>query len=115
MEPAYPHLFSPVSIGSVTLNNGKTAHTSLPGHLKSRGVRLLTCCRVVKIDEKGVSCKQKDSDMLYLPADTVVLAVGDVPDASLYESLQNDGFELYNGGVIIPNAVYEGYTAGCRI
>ena len=50
----------------------------------------------------------------------MVLAVGDVPDASLYESLKDDGFELYNigdanGGGIIPNAVYEGYTVGCAI
>ena len=49
-----------------------------------------------------------------------MLAVGDVPEDSLYQSLKDDGIEIYsigdaNGGGIIPNAVYEGYTVGCRL
>ena len=101
-------------------NTGKTAQTILLGHLKARGVTLKTGCRVEKITEKGVTCTLKDGGRRLLGADTVVLATGDPPDASLYESLKNDGFELYNigdsnGGGIIPNAVYEGYTVGCRI
>ncbi len=105
---------------SLAENTGKTAQTILLGHLKSRGVKLLTGCRVERIGETEVVCRQKDGGELTLPADTVVLAVGDVPDASLYESLKDDGIELYNigdanGGGIIPSAVYEGYTVGCAI
>ncbi len=101
-------------------NTGKTAQTILLGHLKARGVRLLTGCRVEKIDENGVTCLPKTGSSLFLPADTVVLAVGDAPDAGLYEALKNDISELYligdaNGGGIIPNAVYEGYTVGCAL
>ena len=101
-------------------NTGKTAQTILLGHLKARGVTMLTGCRVEQITEKGVTCTMKNGGMRLLAADTVVLAVGDVPDASLYESLKDDGIELYNigdanGGGIIPNAVYEGYTVGCRL
>ena len=101
-------------------NTGKTAQTILLGHLKSRGVRLLTGCRVERIDENGVLCRSRNGDALRLPADTVVLAVGDAPETDLYESLKHDGFELYNvgdanGGGILPNAVYEGYTVGCRL
>lgn len=101
-------------------NTGKTAQTILLGHLKSRGVRLMTGCRVEQIDEANVICRQKDGDTITLPSDTVVLAVGDVPNDSLYQSLKDDGIELYNigdanGGGIIPNAVYDGYTVGCRI
>ena len=101
-------------------NTGKTAQTILLGHLKARGVTMLTGCRVEQITEKGVTCTMKNGGMRLLAADTVVLAVGDVPDASLYESLKDDGIELYNigdanGGGIIPNAVYEGYSVGCRI
>ncbi len=101
-------------------NTGKTAQTILLGHLKARGVRLMTGCRVEKITVTTVFCRQKDGCAVTLPADSVVLAVGDVPEDSLYQSLKNDGIELYNigdanGGGIIPNAVYDGYTVGCRI
>ena len=101
-------------------NTGKTAQTILLGHLKSRGVKLLTGCRVERIDKDRVICKTNGGEELSIPADSVVLAVGDVPDAALFDSLKDDGFELYNigdsnGGGIIPNAVYEGYTVGCRI
>ena len=42
------------------------------------------------------------------------------PDATLYEALQGKVKELYNigdsnGGAILPNAVYEGYTVGNQI
>jgi NADPH-dependent 2,4-dienoyl-CoA reductase/sulfur reductase-like enzyme len=101
-------------------NTGKTAQTILLGHLKARGVKTFTGCRVKKIDPAGVRCTGKDGASLFLPADTVVLATGDAPDPALYESLKNDVGELYligdaNGGGIIPNAVYEGYTAGNQI
>ncbi len=101
-------------------NTGKTAQTILLGHLKARGVKMLTGCRVEKITEAGVTCTMRDGGTRLLAADTVVLATGDPPDASLYESLKNDGLELYNigdanGGGIIPNAVYEGYTVGCSV
>ena len=50
----------------------------------------------------------------------MVLAIGDKPDPSLYESLQGEVPELYNigdsnGGGIIPQATYEGYTVGCKL
>ena len=101
-------------------NTGKTAQTILLGHLKARGVTMLTGCRVEKISEAGVTCTMRNGGTRQLIADTVVLATGDVPDATLYESLKNDGIELYNigdanGGGIIPNAVYDGYTVGCSI
>ncbi len=101
-------------------NTGKTAQTILLGHLKSRGVRLIPGCRVEKLADGGVACTLKNGETRFLPADTVVLAVGDVPDASLYESLKDDVKEIYNvgdsaGGGIIPTAVFEGYTVGCRL
>ncbi|MBR4745055.1 MAG: FAD-dependent oxidoreductase [Oscillospiraceae bacterium] len=107
-------------LGELASNTGKTAQTILIGHLKSRGVKLLTGCRVERIDEACVLCKKKDGEEFTVPADTVVLAVGDVPETSLFDSLKDDGLELYNigdanGGGIIPNAVYEGYTVGCKI
>ena len=49
-----------------------------------------------------------------------VLEIGNRPDTSLYDSLKDEVKEIYNigdsnGGGIIPNAVYEGYTVGNKI
>lgn len=101
-------------------NTGKTAQTILLGHLKGRGVKLLTGCRVEKITSDSVIYKNKNGAESSAKADSVVLAVGDKPDASLYESLKDEIAEIYNigdsnGGGIIPNAVYEGYTVGNKI
>ena len=98
-------------------NTGKTAQTVLLGHLKGHGVKLLTGCRVEKITADSVIYKDKNGNSASVKADTVVLAIGDKPDASLYEQLKDKVPEIYNigdsnGGGIIPTAVYEGYTTG---
>lgn len=104
----------------VAANTGKTAQTILLGHLKGNGVRLFTESRVKKITSDSVIYKDKTGKENSLRADTVVLAIGDRPNNSLYESLKDSFEEIYNigdsnGGGIIPNAVYEGYTVGNKI
>lgn len=101
-------------------NTGKTDQTILLGHLKGYSVKLLTECRVEKITADEVVYKAKDGKKAAVKADTVVLAIGDKPDSSLYDSLKDEVKEIYNigdsnGGGIIPNAVYEGYTVGNMI
>lgn len=101
-------------------NTGKTDQTILLGHLKGYGVKLLTECRVEKITADEVLYKAKDGNVTALKADTVVLAIGDKPNTALYDSLKDEVKEIYNigdsnGGGIIPNAVYEGYTVGNQI
>lgn len=101
-------------------NTGKTDQTILLGHLKGHKVTLLTESRTEKISESGVVCKTKDGKTASIPADTVVLAIGGRPETSLYDSLKDEVKEIYNigdsnGGGIIPNAVYEGYTVGNKI
>ncbi len=101
-------------------NTGKTAQTVLLGHLKGHGVNMLTGCRVEKITPDKVFYKDKNGNTSSLKADTVVLAIGTKPDISLYESLKDEIKEIYNigdsnGGGIIPNAVYEGYTVGNKL
>ncbi len=98
-------------------NTGKTAQTILLGHLEGNHVDILTECRVERITATDVIYKTKDGKSKSVKADTVVVAIGTRPDASLYESLKNEVKEIYNigdsnGGGIIPNAVYEGYTVG---
>ena len=101
-------------------NTGKTDQTILLGHLKGHKVGLFTECKVEKISETDVVYKTKNGKTNTLKADTVVLAVGGKPETELYESLKEEIKEIYNigdsnGGGIIPNAVYEGYTIGNKI
>ena len=107
-------------LDSLAANTGKTARTIMFGHLKAYGVRLLTECKVEKITPDSVVYSDKNGKRFSVKADTVVLAVGDKPETSLFDSLTGKVPELYNigdsnGGGIIPNAVYEGYTVGNRI
>ena len=101
-------------------NTGKTAQTILLGHLKGNGVKLLPESRVEKITATEVVYKSKDGKTNSVKADTVVLAIGNRPDTALYDSLKEEVKEIYNigdsnGGGIIPNAVYDGYTVGNKI
>ena len=101
-------------------NTGKTAQTILIGHLKGYKVRALTGCRAKSITADSVICTDESGKEITLKADTVVMAIGERPDASLYEELKDILPELYNicdsnGGGILPAAVYEGYTVGNKI
>ena len=101
-------------------NTGKTAQTILVGHLEHSGAKLLTGCSVEKITPSEVVYKNKDGAIASIKADTVVTAIGNRPKTELYDSLKDEIDEIYNigdsnGGGIIPNAVYDGYTVGCKI
>ena len=101
-------------------NTGKTDQTILMGHLKGYKVGMLTESQVKQISEKGVVYKAKDGKVKSISCDTVVLAVGGRPETTLYDSLKDAVKEIYNigdsnGGGIIPNAVYDGYTVGNKI
>ncbi|MBQ3087977.1 MAG: FAD-dependent oxidoreductase [Clostridia bacterium] len=107
-------------LDSLAANTGKTAQTVLLGHLKGLGVKMLTQCRVRSINNDSVVYVDKNGNKRELIADTVVVAIGNKPDAALYESLKDCVSEIYNigdsnGGGIIPNAVYDGYTVGNKI
>ncbi|MBR4728338.1 MAG: FAD-dependent oxidoreductase [Clostridia bacterium] len=105
---------------TLAANTGKTAQTILLGHLKGLGVRLMTGARAESITADAVQCRTAAGDTVVLRADTVVLAVGERPEASLYEALKDAHPAVYNigdsnGGGILPTAVYEGYTVGCSL
>ena len=90
------------------------------GHLKGFGVKILTEHKALRITDSAVVCADKAGREITLPAETVVMAIGERPDASLYEQLKDELPEVYNigdsnGGGILPAAVYEGYTVGCAI
>lgn len=101
-------------------NTGKTARTILMGHLKAYKVRLLPLTKAKKITGKEVICEDADGKTVTLKADTVVIAIGERPEATLYEELKDICPEIYNigdsnGGGNLPQAVYEGFTVGCKI
>ena len=101
-------------------NTGKTDQTILMGHLKGYKVQLLTESKVEKITATDVIYKTKDGKTNSVKCDTVVLAIGGRPETTLYDSLKDEVPEIYNigdsnGGGIIPNAVYDGYTVGNKI
>ena len=101
-------------------NTGKTSQTILLGHLKDNGVKLIAESRVEKVTATEIVYKSKDGKINSVKADTVVVAIGNRPDTGLYDSLKDEVKEIYNigdsnGGGIIPNAVYEGYTVGNKI
>ncbi len=106
--------------GALAGNTGKTAQTILIGHLKGNRVKILTESVVEKITASDVIYKSNDGKINTIKADTIVVAIGTKAENSLYESLKNEVKEIYNigdsnGGGIIPNAVYEGYTVGNQI
>ena len=105
---------------TLAANTGKTAQTILLGHLKGCKVRILTQCRAQRITADSVICTDSDGKEFAVKADTVVMAIGERPDSSLYDSLKDEVKEIYNigdsnGGGILPSAVYEGYTVGNTI
>ena len=98
----------------------KVTRTVVLGHLKAYGVTLLTSCRCQEILEKTVLVQDNEGKIQELPADTVIIAVGDRPDSSLYDQLQGKVAELYNigdsaGAGQIAAAVRQGYYTGLNI
>lgn len=104
-------------LDSLAGNTGKTAQTILLGHLKGHNVKMYTGSKVEKISASEVTVRNNDGKAFVLPADTVVFAVGNKAETSLYDFLKDEIAEIYNigdsnGTGIIPDAVYEGYTVG---
>ena len=94
--------------------------TIVLGHLKGLGVELLTSTKCQEIGENSVVAAGKDGEKREIKADTVVIAVGDRPDASLYEELEGKVAELYNSGDSagagnIANAVNHGYYCALKL
>ena len=95
------------------------SRTILIGHLKGLGVKLLTSCNCKEITEDTVVC-ELDGRELRIPAETVIAAVGDRPNDSLYQELRGKVEELYNVGDSacpdsIAAAVSQGYYCGRNI
>lgn len=96
------------------------ARTILMGHLKGLNVELYTSCRCQEITDTSVTYLDADGQAHTIPADTVIAAVGDRADASLYEELKGKIDEVYNvGDSVQPDsiaaAVSQGYYCGLSL
>jgi 2,4-dienoyl-CoA reductase-like NADH-dependent reductase (Old Yellow Enzyme family)/NADPH-dependent 2,4-dienoyl-CoA reductase/sulfur reductase-like enzyme len=87
-------------------------------------VVMLTDCPLMEVAEHGIyiKCNTKlEMDLLYIKTDTVVLAVGVVPDSGLAEELRQKGIEAeVIGDCAGPErsaleAIREGYEVGIRL
>ena len=82
-------------------------------------VNVLTSTKLKEVSEQGVIVEGKDGDQK-IKADTVVLALGFKPGASMLDELKNTGKEVYQIGdakqaKTIYNAIWEGYEAANRL
>jgi pyruvate/2-oxoglutarate dehydrogenase complex dihydrolipoamide dehydrogenase (E3) component len=87
--------------------------------LMEKGVKLLTNTKLVEILEKEVIL-ERDGKGKILPADTVVLALGAVPNRELVEKLIGRGISLYMVGDCAQvgdalDAIREGFRIGNSI
>ncbi len=94
--------------------------TIVLGHLKGYGVSLLTSCRCQEIKENAVVYQDKNGNIEEILANTVVVAVGDRPDTSLFEALNGCVPELYNVGDsanagFIATAVNQAYYCALKL
>lgn len=56
--------------------------------MKKLGVRLMTSTKVLSVDENGVTVEKEDGATEYLPADTVINALGMRPKTGLVDALK---------------------------
>lgn len=72
--------------------------TIVLGHLREYGVDFKTSCLCQEIKNDSVVCKEKDGTIVEIPANDVIIAIGDRPETSLYEELKGRIPEVYNVG-----------------
>ena len=82
--------------------------------LAANHVELLTSTKIAAVTDDGAVVENAEGERKTLEADTVILAMGLKPNASLAAELQGEGVEVYEIGdgrqvVNIMNAIWDGY------
>jgi len=91
---------------------GRTCRWTILKTLAMRGVQMLTNAKVAKITERGVVLENGD----VIEADTVVLAVGTVPNNELIDQLEGVVPELYAiGDCVEPRKAFEAVHEAAEI
>jgi 2,4-dienoyl-CoA reductase-like NADH-dependent reductase (Old Yellow Enzyme family)/thioredoxin reductase len=82
----------------IALNLESITRKVLLKELRERGVRFLTGRRLSRVEETGVVVTAEDGTETFVEADSVVVAIGNKPDNSLYEEIRTLGIPLYQIG-----------------
>jgi 2,4-dienoyl-CoA reductase-like NADH-dependent reductase (Old Yellow Enzyme family)/thioredoxin reductase len=82
----------------IALNLESITRKVLLKELRDRGVRFLTGRRLSRVEETGVVVTAEDGTETFVEADSVVVAIGNKPDNSLYEEIRTLGIPLYQIG-----------------
>jgi 2,4-dienoyl-CoA reductase-like NADH-dependent reductase (Old Yellow Enzyme family)/thioredoxin reductase len=82
----------------VALNLESITRKVLLKELRERGVRFLTGRRLSRVEETGVVVTAEDGTETFVEADSVVVAIGNKPDNTLYEKIRSLGIPLHQIG-----------------
>jgi len=82
----------------IALNLESITRKVLLRELRERGVRFLTGSRLSRVEETGVVVTGENGRETFIEADTVVIAIGNKPDNTLYEQIRSFGIPVYQIG-----------------
>lgn len=74
---------------------GPTTRWALIQLLENRGVRMLTQIQYRSISEQGVDAVGRNGKDIFIPAQKIILAIGQIPNPYLYEQLRTQMEECY--------------------
>jgi 2,4-dienoyl-CoA reductase (NADPH2) len=88
--------------------------------LRNKKTTFLTETKLERVEENGVTVRDKEGNERFLEAERVVIAIGTRPDNALYEQLEPLGYEVHRiGDCLQPRsaktAIYEGGVLGRTI
>jgi pyruvate/2-oxoglutarate dehydrogenase complex dihydrolipoamide dehydrogenase (E3) component len=102
--------------GAFATNINPIARDNLLARLNSKGVALLPGVKYEKINDKGVVVITRRRRRETFPADTIVVAAGAVPEASLLNALQERGIETYSiGDCASPGKITDALREAVRV
>jgi 2,4-dienoyl-CoA reductase-like NADH-dependent reductase (Old Yellow Enzyme family)/thioredoxin reductase len=92
----------------------------LIGRLKDNNVKVTVGHKLSKVDDHGVFVMDSEGNESFIGAESVVMAIGNRPDNSLFEQIKSLGAEIYQiGDCLEPRsakaAIYEGAVIGRAI
>jgi len=92
----------------------------LLSQLNELGVRFLTEHKLSRIEDNGIYVSDKDGSDIFIEAERVIIAVGNSPDAGLFDQIKSLGVQVHQiGDCLEPRgakqAIYEGAMIGRSI
>jgi 2,4-dienoyl-CoA reductase-like NADH-dependent reductase (Old Yellow Enzyme family)/thioredoxin reductase len=82
----------------IALNLESITRKVLLRELRERGVRFLTGSKLSRVEEAGVVVAGENGKETFVEADSVIIAIGNKPDNTLFEQIQSLGIPVYQIG-----------------